>query len=111
MLDRVKRVLVDSYIGAIALGYLLAEAVLSFVNIFEAPVAAWAGRKVFPQTITPGVTLSAKSPLNLSIPQLVAFLVLIVVWYVLLRWLYLGPSGEAKAEQQAPTLDMPETDS
>jgi hypothetical protein len=45
MLNRLKRVLVKSFIGAIALGYLFAEAVLYFVNIFTAPISEWITQK------------------------------------------------------------------
>ncbi len=38
MLDRTKRALVSSFIGAIGLGYVLGEAVLYFVAVFTAPL-------------------------------------------------------------------------
>lgn len=38
MLNRLKRTLVESFVGAIALGYLLAQTILHFVNIFASPV-------------------------------------------------------------------------
>ena len=40
MLERFKRALVESFIGAIGLGYLLAQGILHFVNIFASPVQA-----------------------------------------------------------------------
>ena len=86
MLDRLKRVLVESFVGAIALGYLFASAILNFVNIFVAPVAGWASQKTYPGIIRQNNTLGL--PLQVAIPQLVSFLVLVLVWYILLRWLY-----------------------
>lgn len=47
MFDRLRGILVESFIGAIALGYLLAEAVLSFGNVFTAPLATWIRRRYF----------------------------------------------------------------
>lgn len=89
MLERIKRTLVDSYIGAIGLGYLLAQVILYFVGIFSAPVAGWVVQK---QT---GEFMNRPSaPMDLimlrSIPQLIDFVLLLVLWYILLRWLYLG---------------------
>jgi hypothetical protein len=45
MLDRIKGILVKSFVGAIGLGYLLAEAILTFVNIFASPIEGWLSRK------------------------------------------------------------------
>ncbi len=36
---RVRRVLVEGFVGAIAFGYILAQAILHFVNIFASPLA------------------------------------------------------------------------
>ena len=44
MFKQLKSILVESYIGAIALGYLLAESVLYLVSVVAAPVTAWATR-------------------------------------------------------------------
>ncbi len=47
MVDRLKRILVESFIGAIALGYMLAEVVLYFVSVFTSPVSTWATRNLY----------------------------------------------------------------
>jgi hypothetical protein len=62
MLNRFKQAVVDSFIGAIALGYVLAQVILLFVNIFASPVAGWVSRKQYgglmPHTATlPGFSL------------------------------------------------------
>ena len=90
MLDRLKRVLVESFIGAIALGYLFAQAVLHFVNIFAAPIVGWASQKTY-QGIVPRTTATTGLPLEAALPQLVSFVVLLLIWYVLVRWLYFAP--------------------
>jgi len=87
MFERLKRALVDSYVGAIALGYVLAQCILHFVNIFGSPVAAWVTRNeyrdVIPHTApVPGFLLRD------ALPEFVRFSLLFVVWYVLVRWLY-----------------------
>jgi len=38
---RLKQALIESYVGAIALGYLFAQGILHFVTIFASPVAGW----------------------------------------------------------------------
>jgi hypothetical protein len=90
MSDRLKRILVESFVGAIALGYLLAQVILTFVNIFTAPLAGWVVRNQF-REITPRTTALAGSPLQAALPQAVSFFLLLLVWYSVLRWLYFKP--------------------
>jgi hypothetical protein len=90
MFDRLKRALVESYVGAIALGYLLAQCIMHFVNIFAAPVAGWVSRNDYRAIIPGGATLVGFS-LKDALPDLSRFLLLFVVWYVLVRWLYFTP--------------------
>lgn len=87
MLNRFKRALVDSYVGAIALGYLLADAVLHFCYIFSSPLAGWVSRTEYRNLLT-----RANAPqgfmLRDALPELVRFVLLLVAWVVLMRWLY-----------------------
>ena len=87
MFDRLKRVLVKSFIGTIALGYLLAQAILYFVSIFPSLAAGWVA----------GGTAFAASRLETALRQAVAFVVLLLIWYGLLRWLYFSPPREEKS--------------
>jgi hypothetical protein len=84
MFDRLKRVLVETFVGAIALGYLLASAILFFVNIFPASFAAWLVRSGPP-------IASGRFSLETALRPAISFVVLLIVWYVLLRWLYFTP--------------------
>ena len=96
MFKRLKRILVESYIGAIALGYLLAESVLYLINIVAAPVTAWAQQQY--RTAIPGHVSWANLALADAIDPLVKFILLLVLWYILVRWLYLEkPAKEASA--------------
>ncbi len=90
MFERLKRTLVESYVGAIALGFLLAQVILHFVEIFAAPVAVWILRNYY-QSIVPRTTPSAGLSFQDALPELERFLVLLLVWYLLLRWLYFKP--------------------
>ncbi len=93
MLDRMKKTLIESYIGAIALGYLLALVVVRLVNVFIAPLGAWISRNEMRGFATGPV--SQGFPFEAALPQLMDFLLLLLFWYVLFRWLYLGESRES----------------
>jgi len=84
MFDRLKQALVGSYVGAIALGYLFAQGVLHFVNIFTSPVAGWVARKQYGEFL-PRTTVPAGFSLQDALPELVRFSLLLLVWSVLLR--------------------------
>jgi hypothetical protein len=102
MIDRLKQVLVESFIGAIALGYLLAEAVLYFVRVFDSPVAALATRNLY-RGLVPGTTAFSNSPLQAAVSPAVAFVLLLLVWYLLLRWLYFTPLKKESAPNPEQT--------
>lgn len=97
MLNRLKQALVGSYVGAIALGYLFAQGILHFVNIFASPVAGWISRKQYGGLVT-GTTSLPGFSLQDGLPELVRFVLLLVSWYVLLRWLYFEPPKEETSE-------------
>ena len=90
MLERIRRAVVESYIGAVALGYLLAQAIIHFVDIFSTPIAELVARREYSGIIS-HPSLSDRFPYVAALPQLISFLVLLLVWYVLLRWLYFKP--------------------
>lgn len=98
MLDPLRRALVESYVGAVGLGYSLAQLILHFVNIFASPVAGWLARKEYR-----GLT-SNPSPTGFSLrdalPETVRFLFLLAAWFALLRWLYMPkkPATSTEAE-------------
>ena len=97
MLDQLKRTLVESYVGAIALGYLLAQVILHFVGIFTSPVSDWIIRKEFGKWTQYGAALKGY-PLEDALPQLIWFFALLLLWYVLLRWLYFKPFKKETSE-------------
>jgi hypothetical protein len=100
MLSRVKRVLVESLIGAIALGYLFAEAILNLVNVFTAPISSWEARNMYQELVPhtpategliPRITSTVGTALQPALPPLATFVALLLIWYVLVRWLYFTP--------------------
>src|SRR5260370_32724086 len=104
MSDRLKRDLVDSFIGAIAPGFLLAQCILLFVNIFAAPIAGWVSRNNY-RAVIPGGAAMASFSLKDALPDLSRFVVLFLVWYLLVRWLYFTPP-KTDASEPAPNLEQ-----
>jgi hypothetical protein len=102
MFDRLKRALVESFIGAIALGYLLAEVIQYFVNVFTSPVTAWVTRNLY-RGLVPGTNGFSSSLLIAAVSPAIAFVLLLFVWYLILRWLYFTP---LKVEESEPNPEQ-----
>lgn len=94
MLEKLKRALVESFVGTIALGYLLAQAVLHFVSIFASPVVGWVTRIEYREMIPASTSLSFLD----ALPEVIRFFFLLLIWIVLLRWLYFNPYKKEKSE-------------
>jgi len=96
MFDRLKRTLVETYVGAIAMGWLLATAVLDFASIFSSPVQSWISRgqiRALSHTITPlGFQLQD------ALPEVVKTFLVLLIWYVLFRGLYFKPAKITSSE-------------
>lgn len=102
MLERLKRALVESYVGAVALGYLLAQIVLEFVGIFASPMAQWVSR-INLREMMPSTTAPAGFQFFDALPYLIRFVVLVPVWWLLVRWLYYNsPRPKDQAVEPAP---------
>lgn len=98
MFERLKQALVESFVGAIALGYLFAQCILHFVNIFASPLIGWVARNEYRQIMPGGAALAGFS-LKDALPDLAKFLFLLFVWYLLVRWLYFTPLKKETSEQ------------
>ena len=89
MLEKLKKTLVNSFIGAIALGWVFAQGILHFAFVFSAPLAGWVTRREYG-----GITdrpIPTGFSLQDALPELVRAISLLLVGYVLLRWLYYRP--------------------
>jgi|ERR1035441_6096801 hypothetical protein len=91
MFSRLKRGLVESYVGALALGWIFADAIFDFVGIFTAPLTSWVAQTEYRTTPISNPT----DLLRASLPDVVASPALFLLGYVLLRWLYFGPKVES----------------
>jgi hypothetical protein len=116
MLERLRHTLVESYVGAIALGYLLAQDIMLFVSAFSSPIAVWAARRETEQLLpmlstlqpqgAPGPTQAPGFPFENGLSSLMGFLVLLLVWYLLFCWLYFRPFQKGGSEL-SPDLQLP----
>jgi hypothetical protein len=96
MLHRLKTALVDSYVGAVALGYLLGEGVEEVSTSFIAPFSEWVQRKLLHNLLPQGVPDPGFS-LLFSLPHLARGIFYVLVALALLRWLYYPAKVQADA--------------
>ena len=96
MLERLRSVLVSSFVGAIALGWVFAQAILHFAYVFSAPVAGWLTRREYHGIVD---RVNTAFSLHDALPELAKSVSLLIVGYILLRWLYYGST---QPETQPP---------
>ncbi len=112
MLKRVKRAVVGSYVGAIALGWIFARAISHFENALTGPLTFWTlGDAMGSIAAAMGrplgaMGISAQNAIVQGVAELLRCAVLLGLGYLLLRWLYFepvndeapGPAGSAPAQ-------------
>ena len=104
MFKRLKRALVTSFVGAIALGWLFGQGILHFAYIFSAPVGGWLMRREYREVMERANTAAGFSFQD-AMPELVKSFSLLLVGYLLLRWLYFKPLEQEATEsgsEQSP---------
>ena len=92
MKSTLREVLADSHVSAFA---------IAVPNIFTAPVASWILRREY-RGFTERTTLLPGFSLLDALPELIRPASLLLVWYILLRWLCFKP---VKKETDEPTPD------
>jgi len=92
VLRKLKSALVESYVGAIALGMLFAQGLGHFASVFSSPIAQWISLRTYRGI---GVGMRNDAPVIFSVgpavPELIRTVVYFVVGYAALRWLYFKP--------------------
>lgn len=96
MFNQLRRVLVESFVGAIALGYLLAQGLMHFVDVFAAPIATWVTRMEYREFANHPSNSTAFTFLS-ALPELAKSAALVTLCYALLRWLYFNSSDHTKS--------------
>jgi hypothetical protein len=97
-LANMRTALVDSFVGAIAVGWLFADGIARFVSILTEPFQRWLAQRQFwnanhYSSAAPGYPF----PDALSI--LLTSVLLLLIAYGLLRWLYYPPTEKQDQEQ------------
>lgn len=91
MFARLKKTLVESYVGTIALGWIFAQSILHLINVITAPLGAWEQQQLMTKMHMADASHAPVS-LLLYLPELIAAIALALVGLLLLRWLYYSPS-------------------
>lgn len=91
MFSKLKTALVESYVGAIALGWIFAQSILHLVGVITTPLSVWEQQR-FMRELRIGDVKHLGFPFQSSIPQLIAAIALALVGWLLLRWLYYSPN-------------------
>jgi len=103
MLSRLKAALVNSYIGAIATGWLLADGLYGVAGLITKPFELWYTihyyRELLPTEPLPSARLALESALN----GLIGGVVRLLLAFLLIRWLYWErPQSRAETPEDAP---------
>ena len=98
MFRRLKKALVTSFVGAIALGWLFAQGVLHFAYIFSSPLADSVRLRQYQQFTNAATAAPTGLAFHDALLELVRSLSLLLFGYVLLRWLYFEPLEQEKTE-------------
>ena len=109
MLDRVKTALIESYSGAVLVGWILAQGVMSVVGVVMYPAMQLVNRRFVRQQ---GSVLGSNrpeidlfDPIQLGVGALKAVLIL-GAGLLLLRWLYMPPivNEELPEQEEEPPI-------
>jgi hypothetical protein len=98
VLERLKRALVNSFVGALALGWLFAQGLQHLAYVFSAPVAGWLSRREY-RRMAASAAIPTGFSLQDALPELMRSFALLVVAYGLLRWLYYEPTAPETTER------------
>jgi len=87
MFERLRKALVESYVGAIAAGWLVAEGLVSATRIITQPITMWAAWSELPR-MERSPSYRRAVPWEASLPELISSVLLLLAAFGLLRWLY-----------------------
>lgn len=98
MLDRTRTALVESYAGVIVVGWLLADGLVRFAEMFAAPVLSRVSQLEWRAFLSS--PLNQSFPYQAALPDAISAVLLLLIGYGLLRWLYY-PRAEGRASSAA----------
>jgi hypothetical protein len=103
MFKRLRGALVSSYVGTIAVGWIFAQGILHFACVFSAPITSWLARREY-RGIMEQSTIKGFAFRD-GLPDLVRSIALLVLGYLLLRWLYYGQVDESALDNARKVSD------
>ena len=95
MLSRLKTALVESFAGAIAIGFLIAQGIQRMAYVVSDPLTRWIAARIQGEEAARiwRNTVPQRFTFELALPQLFVALFLLSMAFVLVRWLYF-PAGD-----------------
>ena len=84
-----KQALVSSYVGTVAVGWIFAQGIVHFTYVFSVPISSWIARDEYRGIIAQSTVKGFM--FRDGLPELVRSIALLILGYLLLRWLYFGP--------------------
>lgn len=91
MLRKLKKALVESFVGAIAVGWMFANAIEDLASAFAAPLQNNLTRHQFDFTASTVHLAGVPSFFDIAAPNLVRFALNLLFALFFLRWLYFTP--------------------
>jgi len=106
MLSSLRSAIVSSFVGTVAIGWIFAQAILHFAYVFSAPITSWLVRREYRNFMDrPAATMGIS--LQDSVPELIKSLALLLLGYLLLRWLYISPPAQRTLETETENSSQP----
>jgi hypothetical protein len=104
MLNRLKAALVNSYVGAIATGWLLGEGLYSLAGVLTRPIELWYLARFYHQLIPSEISVPSHGlSIAGALTDLLGAVVRLLIAFLLLRWLYWErPSQQAGTKVEEP---------
>jgi hypothetical protein len=106
MLNRLKSALVKSYAGAIAVGWLVAQGLTDVSSIFTVPITQWLTRRITADSLDLyRAPQNSTFPYLLAIPPLIRAALILLIAFLLLRWLYF-PAAQRQGQDETSKLEQ-----
>ncbi|HLK09558.1 MAG TPA: hypothetical protein VKV30_16505 [Candidatus Angelobacter sp.] len=99
-MNRIREVLRNEYIGAVAIGFLLAQLIVIVISLIMRPINFYLERAASPTSVF-GHSKTDTFPWSSLIGPVINMLLLGLISFLFLRFLYLKPTGD-KADKGAP---------
>jgi hypothetical protein len=104
-MNRIREVLRNEYIGAVAIGFLLAQLILTVINLIMRPINVYLDRAASPTSVFGYSKIQPFSLASLTGP-VINIVLLGLISFLFLRFLYLKPTGdEADERTQSVSAD------